>query len=75
MAGRADQADVAEDREHGADRRGDETPDWTADKQRRLEAIRAAKVALEAEAADPPDPGDFASSCSGGLMRSAASGR
>ena len=29
-----------------------------ADKQRRLEAIRDAKAALEAEAADPPDPED-----------------
>src|SRR5919112_648675 len=49
---------VAEDREHGADRRGDEMPDWMADKQRRLAAIRAAKAALEAEAAEPPDPDD-----------------
>jgi transposase len=55
---RADQADATEDQEHGADRRGDETPDWMADKQRRLEAIRAAKAALDAEAADPPDPED-----------------
>lgn len=29
-----------------------------ADKQRRLETIRAAKATLEAEAADPPDPDD-----------------
>ena len=29
-----------------------------ADKQRRLDLIRAAKAALEAEAADPPDPAD-----------------
>jgi transposase len=50
--------DAAEDRQHGMDRRGDETPDWMADKQRRLEAIRAAKAALEAEAANPPDPED-----------------
>lgn len=55
---RAGQADRAEDEAHGADRRGDETPDWMADKQRRLQAIRAAKAALEAEAADPPDPDD-----------------
>jgi hypothetical protein len=55
---RAHQADAAEDREHGADRRGDEMPEWMADKQRRLEAIRAAKAALEAEAAAPPDPDD-----------------
>lgn len=55
---RANQADVAEDGEHGADRRGDELPDWVADKERRLEKIRAAKAALEAEAIDPPDPND-----------------
>src|SRR5215213_9121662 len=54
----ADQADAAEDHEHGSDQRGDEMPAWMADKQRRLEAIRAAKAALEAEAADPPDPDD-----------------
>src|ERR671912_1437435 len=55
---RADQVDAAEDREHGLDRRGNETPDWMADKQRRLKAIRAAQAALEAEAAEPPDPED-----------------
>ena len=55
---RAGERDAAEDQAHGADRRGDETPDWMADKQRRLEAIRAAQAALEAEAADPPDPED-----------------
>jgi transposase len=55
---RAHQADAVEDREHGADRRGDEMPAWMADKQRRLAAIRAAKAALEAEAVDPPDPDD-----------------
>ncbi len=46
----AGQADQAEDSEHGADRRGDETPDWVASKERRLERIREAKAALEAEA-------------------------
>ncbi len=46
------------DQAHGAGRRGDETPDWMADKQQRLEAIRSAKAALEADAADPPDPED-----------------
>jgi transposase len=55
---KADQVDAAEDREHGPDRRGDEMPEWMADKQRRLAAIRAAKAALEAEAADPPAPDD-----------------
>jgi transposase len=46
----AEAADAAEDAEHGPDRRGDELPDWVADKQKRLERIRAAKAALEAEA-------------------------
>lgn len=47
---RAGASDAAEDREHGAGRRGDEMPDWLADKQKRLEKIRAAKAALEAAA-------------------------
>ena len=51
---KAEAADAAEDAEHGADRRGDETPAWMADKQRRLERIRAAKAQLEAEAASDP---------------------
>src|SRR5215213_1665785 len=55
---RAGAADAAEDQAHGADRRGDETPAWMAGKQRRLETIRAAKAALEAEAAALPDPED-----------------
>jgi transposase len=46
----ADAVDSAEDREHGAGRRGDETPDWIANKQKRLAKIREAKAALEAEA-------------------------
>jgi transposase len=46
----AEAADAAEDEQHGADRRGDELPDWVANKQRRLEKIREAKAALEAEA-------------------------
>ncbi len=46
----AAQADRTEDREHGAARRGDEMPDWLADKARRLEKIRRAKAALEVEA-------------------------
>lgn len=46
----AAQVDKAEDRQLGAARRGDEMPDWVANKQKRLEKIRAAKAALEAEA-------------------------
>ena len=42
--------DAAEDRQHGDDRRGDELPDWVANKERRLAKIREAKAALEAEA-------------------------
>ena len=45
----AEAADAEEDKLHG-DKRGDELPDWVADKQKRLEKIRAAKAELEAEA-------------------------
>lgn len=45
----AEAADAEEDKLYG-DKRGDELPDWVADKQRRLEKIRQAKAALEAEA-------------------------
>jgi transposase len=50
----AETADAAEDAEHGAQQRGDETPSWMADKQQRLERIRAAKAELEAEALQDP---------------------
>jgi transposase len=53
----AEATDAREDREHGGERRGDEMPDWVVNKATRLERIRAAKAALEAEAkAPPPDP-------------------
>ena len=42
-------ADREEDRLLG-DKRGEELPDWVADKQKRLEKIRQAKAELEAEA-------------------------
>ena len=45
----AEAADAEEDKLYG-DKRGDEIPDWVADKQKRLEKIREAKAALEAEA-------------------------
>ena len=48
-------ADAAEDAALGADQRGDEMPNWMADKQRRLARIRAARAQLEAEAAAGPD--------------------
>jgi hypothetical protein len=59
----ADAADAAEDAQHGSGQRGDEMPHWMADRQRRLERIRAAKAQQEAEAkaepgqADPDGPG------------------
>jgi transposase len=45
----AEAADREEDARYG-DRRGEELPDWVADKQKRLEKIRQAKAELEAEA-------------------------
>lgn len=71
--GQAEAADAAEDAEHGCDRRGDEMPDWVADKQRRLARIRAAKAALEAEAAQ--DPGDLDPDGPGPSSGMQASGR
>lgn len=43
-------ADEKEDRQYGPRRRGDELPEWVADKQQRIQKIHAAKAALEAEA-------------------------
>src|SRR5258705_5854232 len=40
--------DQEEDKRYGIDKRGDELPDWVADKQKRLEKIRQAKAELEA---------------------------
>ena len=45
----AEAADAEEDRLHGH-KRGDEMPDWVADKRKRLEKIREARVELESEA-------------------------
>ena len=46
----AEAADAAEDKAYGADRRGDEMPEWVANKEARLAKIRQAKAELEAEA-------------------------
>jgi transposase len=58
---KAEALDANEDRLHGK-RRGDEMPDWVADKQRRIAKIREAKAALEAEARErgeeAPEPKD-----------------
>lgn len=69
----AEAADCAGDAEHGADRRGDETPDWMADKQQRLARIRAARAELEAEAAK--DPADLTPEGPGPSSGMQASGR
>lgn len=45
----AEASDAEEDKLYG-DKRGDELPDWVADKAQRLAKIREAKAALEAEA-------------------------
>src|SRR6266403_2143423 len=49
MLAAAEAADAEEDKLYG-DKRGDEMPDWVADKEKRLQKIREAKAALEAEA-------------------------
>ncbi len=46
----ADRVDAEEDDEHGPGRRGDELPDWVANKSERLRRIREAKARLEAAA-------------------------
>ena len=43
----AEATDAEEDRLYDCDQRGDELPDWVADKQKRAERIRAAKAELE----------------------------
>lgn len=76
----AEAADAAEDAQHGPDRRGDETPDWMASKQRRLERLRAAKAQLEAEAAgspadlDPDGPGPSSGMQQRGARKAAGPG-
>jgi len=45
-------SDAREDAAYGVDRRGNELLDWVMNKQHRLEKIRAAKAALEADAQD-----------------------
>jgi transposase len=65
---RAEAVDAEEDRTFGADVRGDEMPEWVKDKQARLERIRAAKAALEAEAKAPPPSDDDGPGPSSGMM-------
>ena len=60
--------DAHEDGEFGADARGDEMPGWVKDKQARLDRIRAARAALEAEAKTPPSADDDGPGPSSGMM-------
>lgn len=46
----AEAADLRDDQEHGAQRSGEELPDWVRDKQRRLNQIREARARLQAQA-------------------------
>ena len=75
---KAEAADAAEDAEHGVGKRGDELPEWVADKQSRLARIKEAKAALEAEAAEPPaagaEPGPSAGMTDHGRPRRAPDG-
>ena len=50
LAGRPPRRPMRRRTSSTADKRGDEMPDWVADKQKRLAKIREAKAALEAEA-------------------------
>ena len=50
LLAQAEEADETEDRAYGRDRRGDELPEELARRQGRLQKIRQAKAALEAEA-------------------------
>lgn len=54
---RAAEADEAEDEQCGADKSGDETPDWMKSKATRLAKIREAKKALEEEARQEAERG------------------
>jgi transposase len=62
----ADRQDREEDARLGPDRRGDELPEWVANRQRRLEKMREAKAALEAEARAKAESEDGDKSSGGG---------
>jgi transposase len=46
----AESSDAADDKRYGADKSGEEMPDWVADEKRRAARIRQAKAELEGEA-------------------------
>lgn len=51
----ADALDSEDDRKHGAERSGDELPNWVVNKEQRRQRIQAAMAQLEAEARAPED--------------------
>src|SRR6201982_4081669 len=51
----AEATDAEEDKRYGADKTGEEMPDWVTDKRRRAERIRQAKAELEAEPTAPAE--------------------
>ena len=55
---RAQEVDAEEDRRYGKDQRGDELPEELAFREGRLEKIREAMSALEAEAAAAAEPAE-----------------
>ena len=61
----ADGVDAEEDARFGAARRGDEMPDWMADKVKRLDKIRQAKAALEGAARAAAQSKEAAEAASG----------
>ena len=61
----AEAADAGEDEALGLERRGDELPDWVRDKQKRLEKMREAMAALEAEAAAEAQAAQANAECDG----------
>lgn len=55
---RAEAEDRSDDDKYGGDKRGDELPDWVNNKQCRLEKMKEAKAALEAQQREEDGPED-----------------
>lgn len=66
---RAQEADDEEDEIFGADKSGDEVPEWMKSKEKRLAKIREAKAALEREAQEEAEKAKEEGKVSGGAKR------
>jgi transposase len=66
---RAEEADAEEDERLGADKSGDEMPEWMKSKEKRLAKIREAKAALEREAQEEAEKANEEGKLSGGEKR------